>query len=294
MRGRVLFVGVATLVAFLVSPLSAAVATTDRAVSVTGAVATPETYTMTQLVALPQATYPVTAHGGPRTVTGVDLESLVARSLLVLPPGKNTQLRATITVTGRGHEATTFALGELDPSFGDHPAVLTVWDGDASLVVPGDRSRARSVSDVTGIQVDVSLAGAQSVPAGAVLVVTAHRTVTLSAALLARLPRRTLTVTFLAGTASQTHTETGPPLGLVLLAAGVPPTGNTAVVAVGDDGYGAGATLAEDHVGGRPLLLSTVEDGVALSQPRLVTDGDVKGGRYVSGVVVLSVNREAE
>jgi hypothetical protein len=40
-------------------------------------------------------------------------------------------------------------------------------------------------------------------------------------------------------------------------------------------------------VGGRPLILSLVEDGVSLVQPRLVTDGDVKGGRYVSDVVDL-------
>jgi hypothetical protein len=42
-------------------------------------------------------------------------------------------------------------------------------------------------------------------------------------------------------------------------------------------------------VGGRPLELSLNEDGVTLAQPRLVTDGDVKGGRYVSDVVDLYV-----
>ncbi|HEX3778357.1 MAG TPA: hypothetical protein VHX38_01730 [Pseudonocardiaceae bacterium] len=47
--------------------------------------------------------------------------------------------------------------------------------------------------------------------------------------------------------------------------------------------------LVENYVGGRPLLLSTAEDGTALAQPRLVTDGDVEGGRYVSGVVVLQI-----
>jgi hypothetical protein len=37
--------------------------------------------------------------------------------------------------------------------------------------------------------------------------------------------------------------------------------------------------------GSRPLQLSLAEDGVVLAQPRLVTDGDIKGGRYVSDVV---------
>jgi hypothetical protein len=36
-------------------------------------------------------------------------------------------------------------------------------------------------------------------------------------------------------------------------------------------------------------MISTIEDGIALTQPRLVTDGDVKGGRYVSGVFDLVV-----
>jgi hypothetical protein len=39
----------------------------------------------------------------------------------------------------------------------------------------------------------------------------------------------------------------------------------------------ATVTPAEQLVGGRPLQLSLNEDGVALAQPRLVTDGDVHG-----------------
>jgi hypothetical protein len=61
----------------------------------------------------------------------------------------------------------------------------------------------------------------------------------------------------------------------VLRIAGVVAWPDTAVVAVGEDGYGAAVTLAEERTGGRPLLLSTVADGVPL--------GDVKGCRYVSG-----------
>jgi hypothetical protein len=35
------------------------------------------------------------------------------------------------------------------------------------------------------------------------------------------------------------------------------------------------------------------EDGIALPAPRLVTDGDIKGGRYVSGVYDLVVGQGA-
>jgi hypothetical protein len=54
-----------------------------------------------------------------------------------------------------------------------------------------------------------------------------------------------------------------------------------------------GRSPAEATVGGRPLLISTIEDGVALAQPRLVTDGDVKGGRYDSGLFDLVVGNGA-
>lgn len=65
----------------------------------------------------------------------------------------------------------------------------------------------------------------------------------------------------------------------------------TWVAAVGSDGYLATVTPAEAFIGGRPLLLSLVENGAPLAQPRLVTDGDVKGGRYVSMVVDLVVGQ---
>jgi hypothetical protein len=260
-------------------------------VSVSGAVSTPTSYTASQLAALPQTGYPVThpGWGTPRTVTGVSLEALVDKSTLILPTGKNTQLRVLLTVTGAG-QRDVFALGELDAEFGNHPAVLTTHGHDVALIVPGDTDRLRSIADVRAITVTVSSAAAATPPAGSVLIETAHRTVTLSARRIAALPARTLAVTFLAGGVPQSHTETGPSLALLLLSVGIVPTADTAVVAVGDDGYGAAATLAEGYVGGKQLLLSTKEDGAALAEPRLVTDGDSAGGRYVSGVVVLQVS----
>lgn len=260
-------------------------------VSVSGAVDTPTSYTASQLAALPQTSYPVThpGWGTPRTVTGVNLEALAQLSTIALPTGKNTQLRVLLTVTGDG-QRDVFALGELDAEFGNHPAVLTTYGHDIALIVPGDTSRLRSIADVHAIKVTVSSAAAATPPAGAVLIETPHGTFTLSARRIEALPTRTLTVTFKAGGVPQTHTESGPSLALLLLSAGILPTPNTSVVAVGDDGYGAAATLAENYVGGKQLLLSTKEDGTALAEPRLVTDGDSAGGRYVSGVVVLQVS----
>jgi hypothetical protein len=101
------------------------------------------------------------------------------------------------------------------------------------------------------------------------------------------------TVTFLAGTSAQTHTETGPTLAEVLRAARIRAGLNTWVEVVGSDGYVAAVTPAEAWPGGRPLLISLTEDGIPLSAPRLVTDGDIKGGRYVSGVYDLVVGQGA-
>jgi hypothetical protein len=66
---------------------------------------------------------------------------------------------------------------------------------------------------------------------------------------------------------------------------------NSWVAAVGSDGYVATVTPAEAWLGNRPLRISLNEDGQPLAQPRLVLDCDVKGGRYVSGMVDLVVGQ---
>jgi hypothetical protein len=163
-----------------------------------------------------------------------------------------------------------------------------VHDGP-ELVFPGDRGLARTVSAVRDIDVAVTQATVPTPPAGSVVVAAGGHRRVLSADTLAALPSTTLSVSFLAGTASQTHTETGPTLATVLRAAHLRTGPSTVVGALGDDGYLADVTPAEATSGGRPLLLSTAEDGAALAQPRLIADGDVKGGRDVSGVVELIV-----
>ncbi|WP_236794876.1 hypothetical protein [Amycolatopsis sp. GM8] len=276
-------IGVGAVLLFTGVPAAAAATAT---VDVGGQVSAPADYTAADLAQLGETSYPVT--NSPRTVTGTSLYAVVTKAAPILPPGKNTSLRALVRVTGGHGQSTTFALGELDPAFGNHPAVLFSLPGNKiGLIVPGDRDRSRSLTDVTAVRVSVSTASAADVAPGAVRIIGPHRTVTLPGWLLARLPARTVHVSFLAGTASETHDETGPALSTVLLVAGIPPLPDTSVVAVGDDGYGAAVTLGEAKAGGRPLLLSTVEDGVPLDRPRLVPDGDVKGGRYVSGVVTL-------
>jgi hypothetical protein len=203
-----------------------------------------------------------------------------------------------VTVRGAGHREVTFAVGELDPGFGNHPAPLALTlngrpvPGGPELVVPSDGAPLRLVPGVSQVTVGIATAPATDAnpPAGSpVEVIDGQHVVTLSAALLALLPAETLKVSFQGPGGVQTHTEIGPSLREVLAAAGIWPTFDTWVAAVGSDNYVATATPAEQFPGGRPLQLSLNEDGVTLAQPRLVADGDLKGGRYVSDIVDLHV-----
>jgi hypothetical protein len=270
--------------------------------SVGGEVTSPTAYTTAQLAQLTQTT--VTVKTGFRTVTdtGVLLETLVTDAGPAYPASllntKNELLRVTVTVRGAGHREVTFAVGELDPSFGNHPALLALTQNGRpipfgpELVVPGDSAPLRFVPGVSRLTVGIATAPATATTTSStspVVVIDGRHVVTLSAALLVRLPAETLQVSFGGPTGEQTHTETGPALLEVLAAAGIRPTLNTWVAAVGDDNYVATVTPAEQIVGGRPLQLSLSEDGGTTTEPRLITDGDVKGGRYDSNVVDLYV-----
>jgi hypothetical protein len=302
-RVSMLVVTAACVAGLIWMPASALASEGSRPVlSVGGQVMSPTAYTIAQLAALPQATATVGEGHRRVTDTGVLLETLVSDAGPAYPSSllntKNELLRVTVTVRGAGRDKVTFAVGEFDPGFGNHPALLALTQNGRpigsgpELVVPGDRAPFRFVPRVSQVTVGIATAPATDTdpPAGSpVEVIDGHRVVTLSAALLARLPAETLNVSFEGPGGEQTHTEVGPPLFEVLAAAGIVPTLNMWVAAVGDDNYVATVTPAEQFVGGRPLQLSLNEDGVTLPQPRLVADGDVKGGRYVSDVVDIYV-----
>jgi len=300
MRTKCLAFAVSTgLLALGVASSAAASPYSPPQVSVGGTVSSPAAYTLSELQALPQTTFTVTRHTWWGTVTqtdvGVSLETIVDDSSPIIPSSKNSFLRVVVTVAGAWSTQRTFALGELDSSFGDHPAYLTLEAGGRplfapELVVPGDINDARSVPDVHEIEVGVENPASTTPPeSGALTVQDGAYTTVLSPAELASLPQQTLTVSFAGSSGEQTHTETGPTLDAVLRAARIWPTFNTWVAAVGSDDYVATATPAEAWVGGRPLLISLVEDGAPLAMPRLITDGDIKGGRYDDDLTNLVV-----
>ena len=161
-------------------------------------------------------------------------------------------------------------------------------------MIPGDTTAFRTVPLVDRITVAVqNPTPTTPTEPGSLTIVTRGGTRVLTADKLASLPAHTLQVSFLAGTASQMHTEIGPTLQAVLRDAHVRTDINTWVAGVGSDSYVATVTPAEAWIGGHPLLVSLNEDGQPLSQPRLIVDGDVKGGRYVSDMVDLAVGEGA-
>lgn len=284
-------------------PVVASAHPSKATVTVGGAVAAPATYTMDALRAMPQSTFSVTSGTQTTVYQGVSLESLVDTSQPQLPNVKNGLLTAIITVADPWGRQRTFGLGELDASFGNHPAYLALEENGvpldrAELIVPGDRNDMRSLPDVSQIGVTIEDPAVTAPPeVGALTIEDGGMTTVLGPHELASLPQRTLTVTFMGPTGSQTHTETGPTLNEVLRAAHIEPDLNTWVAGVGSDGYVATVTPAEADIGGRPLLISLIEDGQTfLSQqegPRLVTDGDFKGGRYDTGMDDLVVGDTA-
>jgi hypothetical protein len=296
----------AAVLTALLAPVTAASAApvwhAGPVLTVGGAVSDPASYTLSQLGALPAETVTLPGrHGsGGVQVTGVSLDRLVTMATPVLPAAKNALLRVIVTASGRHAHPVSFALGELDPGFGNHDAIIVLsvngrpLTAGPELAVPGDRAPIRDVPAVTRIRVGVINPAVTRPPSpGALVIQDGPRQVVLTAASLARLSAQTKTVTFLAGTSSQTHTETGPALAEVLRAAHIRARPDTWVAAVGSDGYVAALTSAEAWAGGRPLLISLTEDGIPLTAPRLVTDGDIKGGRYVSGVYDLVIGQGA-
>ena len=173
-------------------------------ISVGGQVSVRSTYTPAQLAALPQTTETVTVGGVHFTDRGVLLETLVTDAGPAYPASllntKNELLRVTATVGGAGGQELTFAVGELDQNFGNHPALVALARNGKpiaagpELVVPGDRFPARFLPRVSKVTVGIATAPATTTApstGSSVAVIFRGRTVTLSAARLARLPSAT-------------------------------------------------------------------------------------------------------
>jgi hypothetical protein len=138
-------------------------------VSVDGLVDRPTLYSVADLAALPGHSLDVSwsTHGG--TQHHVETGPLLVDVLAKVGPRfdrrvKNGELRDFVVVTGAdGYEA-VLSYGEIAPTFGDRPALLSLKeDGTAlaapRLVIPGDVLGGRDVSAVVHVELGSAPSG---------------------------------------------------------------------------------------------------------------------------------------
>lgn len=119
---------------------------------------------------------------------------------------------------------------ELDPGFGNHPALLVLarhgrsLPGAPELFFPDDSGGRRTVDRVERIEIAVAVTGPVDAPDGAIMIrsgairsgTSGRHGALVSAGVLAALPQHTRTVSYLSGSGQQIHVETGRTLSAVL------------------------------------------------------------------------------
>ena len=125
---------------------------------------------------------------------------------------------------------------------------------------------------------------------------------TLTVADLEAYPAETVDITYTAGGEREDHSFTGTSLLGLIDAAGLDVPGDACnpllshyVVVTATDGYQVvlSGGKPNPNVGNAPVLLAWEQDGAALdadnAPARLVVPGDIRGGRYISGVISVEV-----
>ena len=196
---------------------------------INGDVAQPRTLKVSELAILPQQTITVSIDGVTHTETGPYLESVLNLAVPnYLACNKNNLLRWWIQVTSRDAGSTVLGVGEVDPGFGNRPAILSISEDGKfltmqgpRLIVPGDGASTRDIAHVemvsTGMaapQLPIGGCTASGTPTyitptiGSLIVNgdVANPT-TYSFAQLQAMPQTTQTVSFLSGSTPTTNTE---------------------------------------------------------------------------------------
>ena len=139
----------------------------SSSIVVTGGVAATLNLTLASLEALTPYTETVSYMAGSTpvtdTYTGALLWDVLNEAGIALDPAiKNDVLRKLVAATGTDGYQADFALGELNPSFGNEPVLVAYADtagqiaggaGFARLVVPGDVAGGRYVSNLDSLVV---------------------------------------------------------------------------------------------------------------------------------------------
>jgi hypothetical protein len=280
-----------------------------------------------ELAILPQRTVTVTFQEKGKAVTHTEQGPYLADALTFLgwqplAACRNDVLRWWIVASNAKGQTALVTRGEIDPGFGNRQAILSISEdgkflsakGGPRLIVPGDVTSGRAISNVNQITVgratsQLAQSGCDDVgkvssppPAGSVLINgDVDNPVTLTTAQLQALGLRTMNVSFLNGANLVSASEQGPLLEDVIRFA-KPKIRNTCpndalrfyIQASATDGYSSLLSWGDisSAYGNRSPLLSVNENDIALTGgPRVLAPGDVRGGRYVSGTLILTVIR---
>jgi hypothetical protein len=299
-----LFVGAAAL---------AAVPSTQF--SVTGAVQSPATYTLTGLEALPAITQTVSYSSGAgsqtHTYTGASLWGVLGNSgVIVNPLVKNDVLNKVVLATGSDGYQTVFSLGELSPDFGNWPDLVAYSelvngvptglgaDGFARITALGDVKGGRYVSNLVNLDVRDSGSTVAGSGGGASALFSVSGAVLHSTrfdlAALQALPATTMTVGAFSYTGVSFWDLLNSAVGIDLNPAVKNDVLGKYVVATGTDGYQVAFSLGELNpgFGNQPDLIAYASSDPGFASKgfaRIVVPNDVKAGRWVSNLASLEV-----
>ena len=280
-----------------------------------------------ELAVLPQRTVTVTFQENGRSVTHTEQGPYLADALSFagwqpIAACRNDLLRWWILASNARGQTALVTRGEIDPGFGNRQAILSISEdgrflgatAGPRLIVPGDATSGRAIRNVDQITVgraasqvpqtgcdDVGKVASPPAPGTVLVNGDVGSPLTLTTAQLQSLGSRTMNVNFLNGANPVSASEQGPLLEDVIRMA-KPKIDNRCpndalrfyVQASATDGYSSLLSWGDisSAYGNRAPLLSVSENGAALTAgPRVLAPGDVRGGRYVSGTLILTVVR---
>lgn len=146
-----------------IAPQPGATFVATTSFQLTGLVNTPGTYDVTKLNSLPQSQVSVTSGGVTSVYGGVLLTDLLTSAVLTLNSAtKNDQLTKSVIAIGSDGYTSVVTAAEVDPKFDNIKALvatslngapLSVAQGFARIVVPGDAAAGRWVSGLKTITV---------------------------------------------------------------------------------------------------------------------------------------------
>ena len=285
-----------------------------------GAIDRPAVFDRAALEALPAVTQTVTYQSGSgaqtHTFVGASLWGMLNSAGIQTNPnvGNDANTRIVVAQGSDGYRA-VYALGELNPGFGNLPALAAYAevvggavvplgsDGFARTTAPGDARGGRYVSNLSELQLQRTASTVTGIGGGASTSFTVSGAVLRPGVFDLSALQALTPVTQTIGADTYVGVSLWSLLNEVVGLATDPAVHNDLlgmyVVATGSDGYKAAFSLGElsPGFGNSPDMIAYALNGAELSFngfARLIVPEDVRRGRWVSNLISLEVFHAAE